>query len=522
MSLIGELIRKHLLLEDRIGFLKSKFESAIKPDEFEKIKQADPSQNKQYLQWIIAQYLKLSPAEKVRFTKEDFSKVADDLSFYNKYKVLIPTEWRDINKMLSFEDLSYIVKPIREKKEKEIEQTQASKDVKKVFENYNYLIIIPNTEESSCLYGAGTRWCTSSKSNNRFKYYNEEGPLFIIIHKNEKYSEGRESKYQFHFESGQFMDVGDNQINISEYIKENPQVADAISKYMINWNYEPQALVKNFVILKRTDLIPDDVVEKIKNINVSKDGFKIGFDILYGLYKGGKFDIDTVNKLAMDKTVELHKDGVYAIYDDWSDEKIIELFAKGRNNDYQYAAKQIFGGDAWEWHMDYDEYSSLNNFNGNGLDIETIKEIKTILIKQGVKKKDIIKLDGSSLLTFIDENNYEDLSDLILRGINDSYRDALSSAYWEAYTKAVIEKLGPYKFENDKLKFKVDFESWLQKISSLTDYEESDFEYDYFTSWIVNALEENDEKITMRSEYYGSPDNKEINVMIRERLTELL
>ena len=48
-----------------------------------------------------------------------------------------------------------------------------------------------------------TQWCTAADGNNQFNYYNSQGPLYININKADN------EKYQFHFESDQFMDETD-------------------------------------------------------------------------------------------------------------------------------------------------------------------------------------------------------------------------------------------------------------------------------------------------------------------------
>lgn len=524
--MINRLLLENMLMEDRVQFLQNKYKEAIDPILFNKLKATDPTNNKQFLQWIVDRYLKLTPLEQARFVKEDFSKVFEDLEFFNKYKLSIPQNWRDINKMLSFEDLFYVVKPIKEKKSAEIEQTKASKDVTKILDNSNYLIIIPNTEEASCLYGAGTRWCTASKNNNRFEYYNDEGPLFIVIHKNEKDSEGRENKYQFHFKSGQFMNVNDSPINFKEYIDKNPEVADALSKYYVdnNSNIETNDLIRTLVLLNRANLIPDDLFKEMKN--KGSDYFKdLGFDVLYGLFNGGKIDYETVNRLSNDSTIKLEQDGnVYAIYPGgWGDDDIIKLFYKGNRKDFQYAAKQVLSGEAYEWFMDNREFESIENINVN-LDEKTINEIKQQMLKDSPEtdSMEYINLGGSDLLEYLSENSdkFDELNSEIVHGANDAYRIAMESAYWEAYTNAVISKLGPYKFEGDTLMFKTDFDKMLQLISTLSDYQENNFNYNNYTSWIHHALYENNEQISMRSDYYDYPSQEDTNSQIRERIGE--
>jgi len=54
-------------------------------------------------------------------------------------------------------------------------------DAKKLYEDDNLLIVKPLTYESSCKYGSGTRWCTTS-TQSHFKSYTEDGQsLYYVI-----------------------------------------------------------------------------------------------------------------------------------------------------------------------------------------------------------------------------------------------------------------------------------------------------------------------------------------------------
>ena len=57
----------------------------------------------------------------------------------------------------------------------------------KLFENDDFLLVIPLTFDASCKYGAGTKWCTTSKdSDDMFKKHNRMGSLGYIIIKNKE------------------------------------------------------------------------------------------------------------------------------------------------------------------------------------------------------------------------------------------------------------------------------------------------------------------------------------------------
>lgn len=86
-------------------------------------------------------------------------------------------------------------------------RSEVKREADKVYEDQDWMVIKPNTQEASMKYGANTRWCTAADRNNQFNYYNEKGPLYIIISK--KYPA---KKWQFHVETDSFMDVEDNRI----------------------------------------------------------------------------------------------------------------------------------------------------------------------------------------------------------------------------------------------------------------------------------------------------------------------
>lgn len=77
--------------------------------------------------------------------------------------------------------LKNIVEESKSNKEKEKE---AKSQVEKLYEDDEYLVLKPKTYEASCYYGAGTKWCTSSKDTRKhFKDYTDQGELYYFINK---------------------------------------------------------------------------------------------------------------------------------------------------------------------------------------------------------------------------------------------------------------------------------------------------------------------------------------------------
>jgi len=69
-------------------------------------------------------------------------------------------------------------------------------EYKKLYEDNNFLLVIPFTHDASCKYGAGTKWCTTGrddKGSEWFNKHNNVGSLGYLIIKNKELSDKLES-----------------------------------------------------------------------------------------------------------------------------------------------------------------------------------------------------------------------------------------------------------------------------------------------------------------------------------------
>ena len=186
-------------------------------DRFELI---DPTPNKQYIQPIMNMYIK----DKFKGF-EDSQRLRDALALFARFKQRL--DKRDINQYASLHELEDAIEPHElelTKKEKrqqgEYHIDPSSYDT--FAESARYVVIIPITSQASCSFGAGTKWCTASKgSSEYFDEYKQEGPLYIVRTKDANYDKDSiiatsNPLYQFHFESGQFMNVQDRPITLNE------------------------------------------------------------------------------------------------------------------------------------------------------------------------------------------------------------------------------------------------------------------------------------------------------------------
>ena len=82
--------------------------------------------------------------------------------------------------------------------------------VDSIYEDDNFLIAAPKTHQSSCHYGSGTQWCTTTKDSRSFDEHNKRGLLFYIIDKNNKSKFAIYIPYVFRerFKWGELVDDG--------------------------------------------------------------------------------------------------------------------------------------------------------------------------------------------------------------------------------------------------------------------------------------------------------------------------
>lgn len=109
-------------------------------------------------------------------------------------------------------------------RQKDRKNADLEKEASLVYEDSDWEVWVPHTYAASCKLGQGTSWCTAStESDYYYEYYrgNYGGEYYINISKKDP-----EEKYQFHFESGQFMDKDDDSIDLADLLGANKGLSD--------------------------------------------------------------------------------------------------------------------------------------------------------------------------------------------------------------------------------------------------------------------------------------------------------
>lgn len=196
------------------------------------LRQADPTVGADYLNFIVRMYVQ------GQFRFEDIARIKDDLTEYTRVRPKL--ENKDLNSYKTLDDLYAAVEPFKKVEvvsKKEEERQLKNEEAEKLIDSPNFKVIIPRTHAAACIYSAGTKWCTGGESSKEtFQSYHKQGPLIIVIAK----QGAKLRKFQFHFESQQFMNELDRPIADADkkFLSKYPEYSKLI-EWLIEKYYSP-------------------------------------------------------------------------------------------------------------------------------------------------------------------------------------------------------------------------------------------------------------------------------------------
>lgn len=224
----------------------------------------------EYTQWIIKQF-KMIPQqmdtpftereefaaeydEKKRLFFEDLYKVKEDLIKFHRFKKSDKIEEADINKytLRQLEDaVSGLSLEMATTTASERKSSLLHPGAEFMFETDKWYVVKMSRndelgKEAAVYYGGNqkgtssgeTRWCTSAPGYNYYFTYLKQGPYYVLIDKTDK-EKGQVSglpkhRYQFHFESNQFMDGDDRQIDFVKFFNDNPDLKEGFKEIIMS------------------------------------------------------------------------------------------------------------------------------------------------------------------------------------------------------------------------------------------------------------------------------------------------
>jgi len=255
------LIIEDLLTELSGTEIYNKYYTKIPYDDFKLIVNSDPQTDISSDGTVtrMGKYSKLLLAmfQKGGLKLEDLEKAEEYLGYVYSHRVPI-----EVNKINELGDLYNSIKDYIAKDTKslnEILKVLSENEYKILHNGEEWYVFQPLTEKAACYLGVNTEWCTTwgpyslNKKNkdrgNLYQRYAKDGPLYIMIEKSNP-----DYKFQFHFESKQFMDKDDKRINTSEFLTNKTEL---LNFFFPSFTRE----VSNEEIqleLKRIDVLPDE------------------------------------------------------------------------------------------------------------------------------------------------------------------------------------------------------------------------------------------------------------------------
>jgi|MDTC01.1.fsa_nt_gb hypothetical protein len=265
-----------LLLEASPKAIYDKYYSKIDFDEFVRIISLDSrskinpdvEDDKKVLR--IGKYSKilLKLFKEGKLKPEDYPKAKEYLDLVYKHQVSV-----DQNKIKDLSDLFNIVQKYytqdTDKTVFELIPTLSKDDYELLFSGENWIIYKPKSEKGAAVLGHNTQWCTSwgpystNKSytdrKNHFSHHNDRGELYVVVRRNDP-----QTKFQFHFETKQFMSKTDTQINTSEFFSSYREV----TKFFFPSVFDDTP-VDNYE-LDRMDFLPDSDIAVLVNKQIGQ------------------------------------------------------------------------------------------------------------------------------------------------------------------------------------------------------------------------------------------------------------
>lgn len=208
-----------------------KYYPTIKDNDFNRIIRLDPTTNIEkdklgtYSKWLLNLF-KNNKLDNEGHVKDLLTRFDKEKKRLKNKDIMSYKSLEDVDKALDDES-SYNQLSSRQElrqTQKAVRNTDIDKDAKLVYEDSYWEVWVPLTYEASCKLGQGSRWCTASTSNDYYyNYYKDNygGNYYININKHNP-----NEKYQFHFESKQFMNKDDESIDLEEFMINNPKLKE--------------------------------------------------------------------------------------------------------------------------------------------------------------------------------------------------------------------------------------------------------------------------------------------------------
>ncbi|MBJ3786992.1 hypothetical protein [Devosia sediminis] len=162
----------------------------------------------------------------------ELAEVMAALQHFDRIRKFLPKGRGDVNTYHSAQDLfnaeGYIKGPgRRDLRRAERDVAMAGSEV--LFDEGRWRLVLLRSQAAAAWWGMGTRWCTASRSDNRFELYARQGDLLVILSPCDR--------YQLSCATGEFRNSSDGHANLAQVLHRAPSAMRSIleSKMGLRW-----------------------------------------------------------------------------------------------------------------------------------------------------------------------------------------------------------------------------------------------------------------------------------------------
>ena len=157
-----------LISEGRVEQFETKYGKKFSPDQLKRISELIQPK---YLDWVGKN------VDSINFD-ENFDKLVDAVKKFILIGSNLP-----VTDLYQYPNTTKLFQALADYENKTRRTVRKVEGGNVVYDDSRFFVVNPLTQESSCYYGKGTKWCTAAESNSHFNRYNEDGKLFYVIDK---------------------------------------------------------------------------------------------------------------------------------------------------------------------------------------------------------------------------------------------------------------------------------------------------------------------------------------------------
>jgi hypothetical protein len=272
----------------KVDELRLKF-PGVNMSTFTRLVDGDTTPTKKYLEYMLKVWVSRGKNSDFMCTSPQLIKEVkrfDELLAYHTNKDIYSSDFSNYQSLVHMNELAEIAK-----EEKSFDRQE---HVNVLYEDNEVIMVSPKTHRGSLRYGAGTTWCTASKSNpNTFNNYIRNGCLVYLIDKTESKIKNFQ-KIAFYNNSGHSLSGG-----ISVYSQNDNEIDES---RLVEKGWKPEKLAELMLrfrayhvdreAVKRAKNKVESLIDAMKNIDLNE----LHSNLKY-LEKRGENEFKDVNDL---------------------------------------------------------------------------------------------------------------------------------------------------------------------------------------------------------------------------------